>query len=323
MNLKTVLLLTNSEDSTSDFLCNRLTNAGLRFARYNTDVDCPKTEFLYEDCVAGMAWEGHTLYSDQVSSIILRRPKALQLRADLDGASEEHTIAEWSEAIEGFLAHIDENVWINHPAYNCMASHKIEQLTRAKKYGLNIPQTIVTNSSKIAKDFFYKQLDGVIVKPLASGFVERDENDTIIYTSDFSEEHMAFLEEIRECPVMFQAKVRKNLDVRVTVLDETIIAVALVAEELDGVQRLDIRRNNMSDVNYFTVEIPPTVSDAILFLLKSYKLRFAALDFGITASGDWLFFEINPNGQWAWLDIYADAGISKVFVEKLGETQLV
>jgi hypothetical protein len=38
-------------------------------------------------------------------------------------------------------------------------------------------------------------------------------------------------------------------------------------------------------------------------LLEEYSLRFAAVDFAVANDGAWVFFEINPNGQWAWLDL--------------------
>lgn len=312
------LLLTNSQDVTSDYLCDQLAKERVPFLRYNTDVDCKRTVFLYKDSKPLMKWGINSLHPEQISAIVFRRPKPLQIGENLDDHTREHIIGEWSEAIEGFLAHVDETLWINHPARNCMASHKIEQLTRAKNCGLNVPSTIVTNDPISAENFLRSLNSRAIVKPLASGFIERENCDTIIYTHAFEEHHFNLLEKIRECPVMFQSQIPKVLDVRVTVLDDMIIAVALKGKNQDGTQRLDIRRDNMVDVEYSLIEVPPTISASIIIMLKTYKLRFAAFDFGITEKGEWFFFEINPNGQWAWLDIYANAGIAKVFISKIG-----
>jgi len=317
MSVPTVLVLTNSADVTSDFLCAKFKEAGIIYVRYNTDIDCSRAIFLYKDTKPCLKWGSNHLYAEHVSSIVLRRPKPIELNTDMDRYTKEHTIGEWAEALEGFLAHIDQEAWINHPANNSMASHKVEQLTRAKKCGLMVPLTIVTNDPISAEEFIRSQVSGVIVKPLASGFIEREDNDTIIYTRLFEEQHFEILEQIRECPVMFQSRILKEIDVRVTVLDETVVAVALQAGDTIETQRLDIRRDNMNGVNYTVIDIPASVESSIKALLKSYNLRFGALDFGITKTGEWFFFEINPNGQWAWLDICGDADISDVFVSKL------
>ena len=80
-------------------------------------------------------------------------------------------------------------------------------------------------------------------------------------------------------------------------------------------QRLDIRRNLMNDVSYSKVIIPDQIREAILMIVKSYELRFAALDFALDISGNWIFFEINPNGQWAWLDFDGETDIAQTFIE--------
>lgn len=36
--------------------------------------------------------------------------------------------------------------------------------------------------------------------------------------------------------------------------------------------------------------------------MRELDLSFGALDFLVTSSGDWVFLEINPNGQWAWIE---------------------
>lgn len=318
MNPSSTLILTNSADTTSDYLCDELLSSGINFIRFNTDQHCRKAILTYKNETPNLQWADISLYPSQVSAVILRRPEMPETRLQGDYHTKKHVAGEWSEALEGFLAHIDEKLWVNHPSRNCMASHKIEQLTRAKNSGLRIPATLVSNHQATIKNFIHSQGE-VIVKPLASGFIERENGDSIIYTQSFQRHHYHLLEKNLDCPVLFQKRVHKALDVRVTALDKKLIAVGMKADGSDGIQRLDIRRNNMIDVEYSVIDIPPIVSTSIKFLLDGYHLRFAAIDFCITNAGEWYFFEINPNGQWAWLDIYANAGISKAFTKTLGD----
>ncbi len=314
-----VLVLTNSSDATADYLCSRFAQEGVRFSRFDTDKDCLTATFLYRSGSPSLKWSTGSLHSAQVTAVVLRRPKPVEVQRSGDAYSERHTAGEWAEAIEGFLAHIEERLWINHPAKNSEASHKIEQLSRSEMHGLRVPQTLVTNSIQDAERFISSEKNGVIVKPLASGYIERaqPEQDTIIYTSQFNVEDLGLLKEIHSCPVLFQGLVPKAFDVRMTVLDGIIVATGMKALDRDGTQRLDIRRDNMSDVEYFPLDPPEGVSVATRSLLRSYGLRFAALDFGVTESGEWFFFEINPNGQWAWLDLCGKTDIASVFVKQL------
>ena len=130
-------------------------------------------------------------------------------------------------------------------------------------------------------------------------------------------ENREHLKKIQHCPILFQELIPKVLDVRVTMIDGVIIATGMKASDNDGSQRLDIRRNNMSDVEYSSLVMPEKVSAALSSFVQSYGLRFAAIDFGITDAGEWIFFELNPNGQWAWLDLFGATDIGSVFVKQL------
>jgi len=321
MSVGHVLVLTNSSDVTSDYLCSRFEQEKVRFCRFDTDKDCSTAAFVYQSGSATLKWSTSSVTTEQIGAVVLRRPKPVQIHRNGDEYSAGHTAGEWSEAIEGFLAHIEERFWINHPARNSRASHKIEQLTRAERCGLHIPRTLVTNSIDEAEKFVLSEKNGVVVKPLASGFIERasPEHDTVIYTREFKKEHRQYLKEIRFCPVLFQEMIPKVIDVRVTMLDGIIVATGIRASESDGTQRLDIRRDNMSDAEYLVLEPPCCVSAAMRLLIQSYGLRFAALDFGVTKSGQWVFFEVNPNGQWAWLDLYGKTDIASIFISRLKE----
>lgn len=43
------------------------------------------------------------------------------------------------------------------------------------------------------------------------------------------------------------------------------------------------------------------VRRGVTALLRHADLLYGALDFIVTPSGEWIFLELNPNGQWAWI----------------------
>ena len=311
-----ILVLTNSTDGTSDYLCRRLNREGVGYVRIDTDSLIERCCLKWVNSKAQMKLGSKAVYAQEVTGVWLRRPTAPRLPG-AESAVKCHAAYEWAEAIEGFLAHIPCNRWINHPSANAGASHKLEQLSRAKRFGFNIPRTIVTQKPEAALRFWNDLKGEVVVKPLASGYIEerRKRDDSLIYTSKVGPAEIGRADLIRKCPTLFQELIQKCSDVRVVSLDGEITAVELTAQDADGRQRLDIRRREMSGVRYRVCSIPKKTQRRIKSLLKSYGLRFGAVDFGVDKKGNWIFFEINPNGQWAWLDLEAGTDIAAIFTK--------
>lgn len=319
MENKYVFVLTNSNDATSDYLCKKLVDGEVRYLRFNTDKDLKKTKYNFSEKQHYIEWNFQQLKPQNISAIIYRRPKPISLPNNYDEFYNRHIALEWSEVLEGFLSHIPIHLWINHPSLNYLASHKIEQLNRAKQCGLKTPKSIITNQREVAHQFIIDLKGSVIVKPLSSGYIEREkpDDDTLIYTRKFPLSKLDLLEKIDECPVLFQEQIEKIMDVRVTVVDNELIAIGMTSLNNSNEQILDIRRNDMENVIYSKLSVPRNIEKSILSLMKCYKLRFGALDFAISPKDEWIFFEINPNGQWAWLDQCAGAKISDIYIKSL------
>jgi glutathione synthase/RimK-type ligase-like ATP-grasp enzyme len=48
--------------------------------------------------------------------------------------------------------------------------------------------------------------------------------------------------------------------------------------------------------------LPADLAERCLELVRAYGLEFAAIDLVRARDGRYVFLEINPNGQWAWLE---------------------
>jgi glutathione synthase/RimK-type ligase-like ATP-grasp enzyme len=51
--------------------------------------------------------------------------------------------------------------------------------------------------------------------------------------------------------------------------------------------------------------------------MTELNLRFGAIDFILDESGEYVFLEINPNGQWAWIERKTGYKISSEIVNLL------
>lgn len=312
-----LLILTNSSDATADYVCRRLAGEGIDYFRLDTDHCAGLLRFRLAGGRVALLTEKTSLEPEGIRDVWLRRPKPIYIPLNIDIEGSDHTRAEWSEALEGFLAEVPEQIWMNHPARNAIASHKIEQLSRARRMGLLTPETLVTQSEDEAREFFYQCNGQVIVKPLAFGYIERSDpnQDTILYTNRISESDLADLAAVSRSPTLLQREIQKKQDVRVTIVDRDVHAVGLVAKHSDAKQHVDIRRNNMSGVEYCHLEVPENIRESLLSFHASYGLRFSAIDLAIDKHNNWIFFEINPNGQWAWTDMLGITDIAKSFIK--------
>jgi glutathione synthase/RimK-type ligase-like ATP-grasp enzyme len=311
-----LLILSNCQDATSDYLAGILRQQSVDFFRFDTDVGLENATFEYSVGCPRLNIDGRCFTPDNFTNVWYRRPERLKHPKIDDSPEGKLTLEEWTECLEAFLAHIPRQRWVNHPSANVAASQKLEQLTTARRLRFDVPDTLVTQDARQLKDFFHKHHGKLIAKPLSVGHVERKDSnqDTIIYTSEVEAQHLDELVDLGSCPTLFQQRVDKVSDIRITVVDRDIHAIELIAKESDGSQRCDIRRNNMDDVNYRKIELPTNVATKIISLTEHYGLRFAAIDMAVTTRGEWIYFEINPNGQWAWMDLAGVSNISASFV---------
>lgn len=311
-----LLILTNSQDATANYLVPILVASNIPLVRLDTDKLLGYTSISYRPGNPILTVGADRLLPQHVRNIWYRRPEHLSDERFSDSPEGRYAINEWSEAIEGFLAHVPKSRWMNHPSANALASHKVEQLTTAKSFGLLIPDTLVTQDAAEARAFFDRHDAHVVVKPMSNGYIVRDgQNDSLIYTNRVERHHLDLAHDLIHCPTLFQQLIRKRCDVRITVVEDALHAVELRAKDEDGFQRCDIRRNNMSDVQYTETKLPQTVGTLLRRFVTHYGLRFAAIDMVIDLDGEWYFLEVNPNGQWAWLDIAAGMTIGNSFVK--------
>lgn len=312
-----LFILTNSQDVTASFLIPALEKEGLAFVRFDTDRVLENAAFDFHVGVPRVRVNGSWFEPGQIANIWYRRPEEFRSGAKDSSPEGKFTCSEWTEFFENFFAHVPIERWMNHPSLNAKASRKLEQLSTAATLGIKVPDTLVTQQPTDLRAFYAKHGGRLIAKPLASGYVERgnDEADSLIYTNQLRASDMEDLADLSVCPTLFQEFVEKDYDVRITVVDSEVTAVKMVAKENDGTQRCDIRRNNMVDVTHSQIELPAHISSGIGALVKRYSLRFAAIDMIVSVAGEWLFLEINPNGQWAWIDQVADTNIVTSFVK--------
>lgn len=311
-----ILVLTNSKDFTAHYLCDQFKKNKVKFLRIDTDDFFNKYKFSFSKNKVILHHGGKKFLPDDFSNIWFRRPYSSIKKSDEFHPEKKFILYEYREMLEAFLYNIPQAKWMNHPSNITFASNKINQLSLATKLGLTFPHTIVTQNPKEAIKF-KKENQTIVTKVLYSGYIERDlsKKDSLIYTSEVTENHMRKISLVKNSPTIFQKKIKKLFDVRICYVDNKIYSTKLEKKDVNNIQILDIRKDNMRDVSYSKVEIPKNIETKVKSFVKEFNLRFSAIDMVVDENKNWYFLENNPNGQWAWMDIVGKQKIYKLFVD--------
>jgi len=173
----------------------------------------------------------HYIELKEITSIWYRRSVPInnysynldKLDDDLSYTIQKHKFDELKYTRDAFFNLNSEKKWLNSPSTSSI--DKTQCLLQAKKFGLIIPKTIITNN-KADLINFYKKVNFAIIKPIYNMTILEDEGDrylqytTVIENSDIENFNETFF------PCLVQEKIFKNIELRVFYLNEKIYSMA-------------------------------------------------------------------------------------------------
>lgn len=291
-----VLVVTKVDDFTADLVIKKLNERQVPVVRLDPG-EFPDSVTV--NAVLGQTGLGGSVRTmtrrldlERVRSVYWRRPNAYSGGTEF---SERH--AGWCSdqaryGLGGVLGALPGAHYVNHPWRNRDAEHKPAQLAAAVPCGLAVPPTLLTNDTEQARQFA-TDYGPVVYKPVRN----------TDHLGEDSRAHTVWVEEVAPSDLstgvtstvhLFQQRVNKVADVRLTVVGDQFFAV-----RIDGAPGLDWRRN-YDALTYSLIETPPRIADGVRACLEEFRLVFGAFDFGLDHLGRWWMYECNPNGQWAW-----------------------
>jgi hypothetical protein len=301
-----ILILTESFDPHADAVFARLRNRGADVARFNP-ADFPSRAAVSIACDAD-GLRTATLETDSaridltgLTAAWWRRPQPPALiDAELDAATGGY-VSEECRAVLNDLWHVLPCRFVPAvPAVLRRAELKAAQLATAARLGFELPPTLFTTNPR---DFlaFYREHAGNVISKLPSGALYRQQSDVARYTQVVSTREVAYARSLRRCPVIFQAYVPKQLEVRVTVVGSAIFAAEIHSQHTHRT-RHDWRRYDHLETPYLPHDLPAEVAKRCLRLVDELDLCYGAIDLVLTPDGRYVFLEINPNGQYLWIE---------------------
>jgi glutathione synthase/RimK-type ligase-like ATP-grasp enzyme len=330
-----VLIITSEFDPHADEGVRRLSEFGAHVIRWHTADFPTKSTASYrldQLITDGTLDTGvRQVRLSEIRSVWYRRPQAALLPENLD--------PHWTGFVNAQAIHMMSGIWnslscywISHPEAIRAAELKIFQLSLAQSLGFVVPHSLITNSSDEALEFC-KTHDGtgIVYKPLRVPPVVRtidrqpysteDHAIPLIYTTPLSSDHISHFDSLRMAPGLFQEYVPKAFELRITVVAGHIFTAAIYSQQHERTVH-DWRRypDDISELPHAPYELPRSLDDRVRLLIQTLGLNFGAIDMIVRPDGEYVFLEINPNGQFLWIEDLTGLPIMDTLVRALIET---
>ena len=195
-----------------------------------------------------------------------------------------------------------ETLWVGQPFKLRRADVKSLQLAEASKAGLLTPATLISNDPERAAAFVEALGDAdCAIKPLIATRVDGEEGSRLPLTTTLPRGHA--LDSVALAPTILQPYIAKAYELRCVVLGDKIFTAKLNSQDKE-VTRKDWRAGIpvQGEAEHEVFDLPERVQAALHRLLRSFAINFASIDMIVTPEGEFVFLDLNPNGQWLWLE---------------------
>lgn len=320
---KIVLVLTNSKDGEhSDIVITKLRARDENVVRFDSDLLASGA--LRVRIGAGNDTFKVNLHSSEfildpgdIKSVWYRRPLFFNSSIK-DRVQREYAESELANLLLGLMLIFPKNAfWMNHPANLDRARLKIPQLRLAQELGFTIPRTLVTNDPDEARAFFDACDGKMVFKAINRETMDYGSWHLNVPTTLVTEQHLDKIGLVRRLPSLFQETIEKQAEIRVTIVGNQLFPVRVEPKQgsPDGV---DWRHpETLARLTHESTTLPADIEVRCFALAKTLGLEFGAIDLVVTRNGQLIFLEINPNGQWYWIEHLTGVLISDAIADKL------
>jgi ATP-grasp ribosomal peptide maturase len=318
----TVLVLTEPSDTTADLVVKELDRQGVEVFRVDTG-DFPLS--VQVSAWFDGSWRGEIRSPDgsvdlrDIRSVYVRRPTAFTLPPSMTDAEQLFAAREARRGIGGLLMSLSCS-WVNHPSRAADAEYKPFQYATAATCGLDVPRTVITNVPGDADKHSAHLGSSVVYKTLASASVIDGERVALIYTAPVTAPDMAD-GRVALTAHQFQQRVPKVRDVRATVVGKQVFAANILVDGQTAGELLDWRAD-YDALFYEPVSLPDSVEASLVRMTECLGLCFAAADFVVTADDQHYFVDLNPSGQWGWIQEATGLPIAAAIAAELAGVDL-
>jgi hypothetical protein len=228
-----------------------------------------------------------------VGAIWWRRPDPFVLDRTVRSSRWGGAYCACDSAMGAFWRSFDA-LWVNEPVADDAAELKPSQLALAHRLGFAVPRSCITNDPAAARAFIRERPDGETIHKNVTSAPAIGRNTRVARASD-----RALLASVRHLPLIFQERVPVEADVRVTVVGDD-----LFASEIDFPRARPVLdwRSALHRARFRPVKLPRDVDHKLRRLVRELGLVYAAVDLRRRPDGEHVFLEVNPCGQFLFVE---------------------
>lgn len=237
--------------------------------------------------------------TEEVTAVYYRRfathVKIPELRNGFPTDQARYEVTNEMEHLVKYLYFLlSDKVWFPYPKY--VDIDKLTSLTMAKKAGLSIPRSTVSNNKKCLNDFI-EETPSAITKPIKfSGYFIGDDGFThTVLTNTISKKNLSEIKADHFFPTLVQEKINYEFEIRIFYLDGDFYASAIMVPDTNYT---DVKRHfGKAEIHWIPYQLPKHIMSRLHSFMQSIKLNTGSIDMMKTKDGDHVFIEVNPVGQ--------------------------
>jgi hypothetical protein len=264
--------------------------------------------------------EGRSYDLTEVTAVWHRRPRRPRAVAVSDESQRAYADLVTRDTLEGAYALMTDRWMPARPQDAKRIDYKALHLAMAARLGFAVPDTVVTNDPAELVPAWHRASGRLICKTPEKLPFELDGEARHMYTTRVERRHLAGRHRMAHAPVILQPNVPKERELRVTVVGDRVFA-AEIDSQSSRLTSLDWRHYEDQSVAYRPHDLPPSVERRCVELVRALGLSFGAIDLIRTPAGDYVFLELNVNGQWGFVELFAGLPISDAIADWLSANE--
>jgi glutathione synthase/RimK-type ligase-like ATP-grasp enzyme len=305
----TVLVITNDHDEHADAVIAELDRRAVPVFRFHPEEfpeACSISMDIRDGRIAGEIRKAHqrvafhdicAAWYRRSRNLFASLPSLNLIQGDLENFVKVQSSATLT-ALFGSL----QTLWVGQPFKLRRAEVKALQLAEASKAGLQIPATLISNDPEQAAAFVAALGDAdCAIKALIATRANVGQADRLPLTTTLPRGHA--LDSVALAPTIFQPYVEKAYELRCVVMGDKLFAAKLNSQAKESTRK-DWRAGDIEEgeLEHEVYDLPERVQAALRRLVRSFEINFASIDLIVTPDGEFVFLDLNPNGQWLWLE---------------------
>ena len=320
-----VLIVTTTDDAHADIMIEELQRRDVPVIRFHPEDFPVRSSITLFGTDSGRDWngvittQGREVRLSEIRSAWYRRPRDPAIAESIPAGLTDFALVNARDVLNAAYALIEDR-WLASPHRLRWAELKPVQLMAAARAGLPTPLTIFSNDPGEVERFHSRlteQRDRCAVKSLRTTHaVTYDQKIWLPYTAVWPDDlPPTQAGDIALTPAIYQRYLPKHREVRAVMIGAEVFA-ASVDPAVDPDCEVDMRKGELTK-DWASFTLPEDIAAALVTMTRGLGLHCCSADFIVTPDGNLIFIELNPNGQWLWLDLYAGLPLVQKFADHL------